>query len=1402
MGVVARMTDGLRNVISGLGGQGDKSMGSTFDLRMVSRPEIDACYRGTWLGRKIHDIPALDMTREWRGWQADDEQIEAIEAEEKRLQLRIKVRRAIVLAKLYGGSALIMGLPGNPAKPAPEKIGKGQLAYLHLVHRHQLTLGDEQRDLTKAEFGQPQLFKLSARNDGTGEVEIHPSRVVCFTGAQLPDGSMSAGAEDWFWGDPLLMSVFSALTTHDTGIAAISALMNEAKVDVVKVPGLMDNLTSDKFERDLIERFTIAGLIKSITNTLILDGGDGSAESGEHWEQRQVRWEGLPDVQRTLFQLVSGAADIPATRLLGQSPAGMNATGESDTRNYYDMLSSLQNSDVTPVLAPLDERLIMSATGSRDPAIFYDWRPLWQMSPEEKAKRDKTVAETANTYANMGVVPDDAFAVAVQNRLVEDGVFPGLEAALEEAEQTARLEIPPEDRQPGTPGGPPAPQPGMPDPANDPDPARPGSEQSGSKPKAMAGNSRRRAANDRARRYIRDRAGERDGFFNDGALLLTDKFDPSQPRHGAGSERGGEWSGAGASDVPWTTKDGYERHRIKEGTTYLEYDVFKDGKMVTARYLFTPPGDRGQGNARKLMERLVSAADRHGATVQLRAWDFESDNGRLAKFYASLGFKTVRGTEMVRQPRRRRDAYSPSQPRHPRGSEQGGEWSGGGATETSLSNPPEPGKPFLVFRIASASSGSLEKKNAGNAWGVAEHLTTLGSEDARGRTVHIYEVKTDLPLNPYAGFNSGEPWWAEGLAPGIGFHRHPFAGEAMDVFSFGASGFEARHLGSFPAGGIAEAIDEGNYATQQALLVAAEKALGRRVTKDYDPNQPRDPAGTSTGGRWTGGAGSSVLFEVAPDPDNKELLEKWNALSDEQKDAVTDRLTEQFAPAIASELGVKAEIVDAIGGFEGQVNPSKIMVVSGKPFEVAGVIGDVFDQKAMVVIGTKAAPNLSAVKAINIHIGDANPSTLRALESELGDFAKEGWTYSNGRVQVLNFGDQDNEAYATAIDKRLAGRYVVSHGTINSAYIERKDYVRPQSNRRGTGAGPVADRFRAEFAGAFAKEILGAKGRKADQVGDQFNPNQPRDPAGTRTGGRWTATGAAGADPDLNKIPLHPTVTSTLTPDEVAALKQAITIGTREKILEAMQPAYEAGGELAGTGGNDTLVKNADGSVPDGFWDTRTYRLPDGTTTDFEGAISHLVKDGAKHAGANLRSDRHAIMLIGPPAAGKTTLALQLARRGYALVDADEAKFIIPEYRGGLGSQDVHEESTAMAAIVQQRYSERGTNVILQTVSSGPTSAIRKTEGLHRDRYRVDLVGMEVNPDEAAVRMAKRYLKTGRYVPAEIVRTGPEASMGTYEYLKKGGYVEAYAKVENTHSPATTTESTVEWIEPGKPFAP
>lgn len=425
-GLTGRILDSLSSLAGGLGVMwGARRAG--YDIR--TQVENDLLYRSSWLVRKVHDIPPYDMTRAWRAWQTGKDTIQALEAEERRLRLRYKVRRALTLARLHGGGALILGLPGNSVTAVtPDSIAKGGLGYVHAVSRHQLTVTELERDALSPHFGEPKFYTLTGGT--TGATQIHPSRVIPFVGQPLPEGLQSATADD-FWGDPLLQSLGKALNKSELALETIADLLAEAKIDVISIPGLMEIIGDPEYEQKLLKRLTLAQSMKSTANALLIAGTGGENDPGEKWETRQMTFTGLPDLARVFLQVASGAADIPATRLLNQSPDGMNATGESDLRNYYDMLAGRQEGELTPALDPLDDFLIRSALGRRPTDIFYNWRPLWQLSPEKKAEVDERKGKTVQGWSTSGLIPARALEEAAQNMLIEDGMLPGLEAALE-----------------------------------------------------------------------------------------------------------------------------------------------------------------------------------------------------------------------------------------------------------------------------------------------------------------------------------------------------------------------------------------------------------------------------------------------------------------------------------------------------------------------------------------------------------------------------------------------------------------------------------------------------------------------------------------------------------------------------------------------------------------------------------------------------------------------------------------------------------------------------------------------------------------------------------------------------------------------------------------------------------
>lgn len=109
----------------------------------------------------------------------------------------------------------------------------------------------------------------------------------------------------------------------------------------------MEHLSSAVYRGKLIDRFTLANIGKSVSKALIVD-------SDEEYERKQIAFTGLPDVLQQFLILVSGAADIPLTRLLGQSPSGLNSTGEHDMKNYYDRITAIQTLEIGPALHNLD----------------------------------------------------------------------------------------------------------------------------------------------------------------------------------------------------------------------------------------------------------------------------------------------------------------------------------------------------------------------------------------------------------------------------------------------------------------------------------------------------------------------------------------------------------------------------------------------------------------------------------------------------------------------------------------------------------------------------------------------------------------------------------------------------------------------------------------------------------------------------------------------------------------------------------------------------------------------------------------------------------------------------------------------------------------------------------------
>lgn len=419
--MVAKVNDGLQNLVSGMGTARDKAMGATYALDLSSPHEFLTAYKASALARRVVNLKAEDSCREWREWQGDAKQIGQVEAEEKRHGLQRKVLRARKLARLFGGSALLIGTGDNDLSQPIEadKIGRGGLRYVTILNVLDVSAAGLQDDPTVEGFGEPEYWMLR------GGIRIHPSRLALFHG-QEPMYEFGLDANPGF-GDSVLRGGLKQVQDVDAAAANILSLIYEAKVDVFKIPDLMQNLASrgDEYASEVIRRVTLAATAKGINGALLMD-------ALEEYEQKSASFANLDAIAYMFMQICSAAHGYPMTLLFGMSAGGLNASGEIDIRGYYDAVKVEQTLAMEPAMAVLDECLIRSALGDRPEELHYNWRPLWQPTAKERAENADKLATAGQKLHGMDIMSPEALGKAMVTALTETGAFPGLEQADQE----------------------------------------------------------------------------------------------------------------------------------------------------------------------------------------------------------------------------------------------------------------------------------------------------------------------------------------------------------------------------------------------------------------------------------------------------------------------------------------------------------------------------------------------------------------------------------------------------------------------------------------------------------------------------------------------------------------------------------------------------------------------------------------------------------------------------------------------------------------------------------------------------------------------------------------------------------------------------------------------------------
>ena len=428
--------DSFQNLASRTGvGTANLSTGGGYGFSPTSRDrvQLEFAYRSSWIVGAVVDSYAEDMTREGvdlLGDKAADWQ-EEIQRVAVRMEIWAAITDAIKWARLYGGCVAVLMIDGQKTdKPLRmETIGKDQFKGLLVLDRWvvQPTLEDLVTD-PGPEFGKPKFYDVIADSAGLQSMRIHHSRCIRIDGVDLPYWQRIA---ENGWGQSVVERLWDRLLAFDSTTQGAAQLVYKAHLRTYKVKGLREIIAvGGKAFEGLVKQIDMIRMYQSNEGMTLMDGED-------EFEAHQYTFSGLDNVLLQFAQQISGATGIPLTRLFGQSPAGLNATGESDIRTYYDNIKQQQARRLHSGVLKVFSVLFRSVFGTEPPDNFdLKFKPLWQMSDEQKAGIAERVSNAVSRASDSGIIDRGTALNELRNSSQITGIFQSVtDEDIKEAEE-------------------------------------------------------------------------------------------------------------------------------------------------------------------------------------------------------------------------------------------------------------------------------------------------------------------------------------------------------------------------------------------------------------------------------------------------------------------------------------------------------------------------------------------------------------------------------------------------------------------------------------------------------------------------------------------------------------------------------------------------------------------------------------------------------------------------------------------------------------------------------------------------------------------------------------------------------------------------------------------------------
>lgn len=424
--------DGYVNLLNKYGTTQDNSEAYNFQREpIIPDMQLTSLYEGNGLFTKIIDTPAEEALKHGFDLNLNSEELDVfVEEALDDLEWEEKAATAIKWARLYGGAIIVMLIDDGRGLEEPvdwkniRSIDELRVYERAIVEPDYTSLymqdwGGKGTGNRVSKFGQPEFYYVSSIY---GSFIVHESRCLVFRNGVLPEQSTNATYR--FWGMPEYVRIRRALRETITAHTDSTKLLERSVQAIYSMKGLAQMLSTDDGENNVLKRLQVIDMARGLLNSIAIDS------DGENYDFKTFQFSGVKDVIDATCNMLSALTNIPQTILFGRSPAGMNATGDSDFESYYNFVERIQKlmlkRNLRELLDVVFRAGVASGEISEEPGYKLKFNPLWSLSETERATVEQTKAQTAQIKAQTAQTYVDMQALdptEVRRRLAADEEF-------------------------------------------------------------------------------------------------------------------------------------------------------------------------------------------------------------------------------------------------------------------------------------------------------------------------------------------------------------------------------------------------------------------------------------------------------------------------------------------------------------------------------------------------------------------------------------------------------------------------------------------------------------------------------------------------------------------------------------------------------------------------------------------------------------------------------------------------------------------------------------------------------------------------------------------------------------------------------------------------------------------